>query len=45
MDVNHKDLIIVGGGAAGFYAGIHFSQSNPNCSVLILEQAPLFYQR
>src|SRR6056300_1320751 len=45
MDVNHKDLIIVGGGAAGFYAGIHFSQSNPNCSVLILEQSPSFLSK
>ncbi len=45
MGVNHKDLIIVGGGAAGFYAGIHFSQSNPNSSVLILEQSPSFLSK
>jgi predicted Rossmann fold flavoprotein len=35
--VKTYDLIIVGGGAAGYFAGIHAKESNRNASVLILE--------
>ncbi len=40
-----QDLIIVGGGAAGFYAGIHYSELNPQHSVLILEQNTSFLSK
>jgi len=33
------DLIIAGGGPAGFFAAIHFAELNPNLKVLILERA------
>ncbi|GGG40216.1 NAD(P)/FAD-dependent oxidoreductase [Bizionia arctica] len=33
-----KDIIIVGGGAAGFFAAINIAEQNPNLSVAILER-------
>lgn len=33
------DVIIIGGGAAGFFAAINCAQLNKNCSVLILEKS------
>ncbi|WP_340077354.1 NAD(P)/FAD-dependent oxidoreductase [Leptobacterium sp. I13] len=33
-----KDVIIVGGGAAGFFAGIHIVERNPSLKVAILER-------
>lgn len=33
------DLIVIGGGAAGFYAAVHLAQAKPHSSVLILEQS------
>lgn len=33
------DVIIIGGGAAGFFAAINSAQLNKNCSVLILEKS------
>ncbi|MCK0146258.1 NAD(P)/FAD-dependent oxidoreductase [Arenibacter sp. F26102] len=32
------DVIVLGGGAAGFYGAIHIAESNPNLSVAILER-------
>lgn len=34
------DLVVVGGGAAGFFAAIRFKEENPGGSVLILERGP-----
>jgi len=39
------DLIIIGGGAAGFYAGIHYATARPHASVLILEQGTSFLSK
>ena len=33
-----KRLIVVGGGAAGFFTAINFAESHPDYSVLILEK-------
>tara|TARA_R100001369_G_scaffold34915_2_gene60143 strand:- start:43199 stop:44416 length:1218 start_codon:yes stop_codon:yes gene_type:complete len=33
-----KDIIIIGGGAAGFFAAINIAEKNPNISVAILER-------
>lgn len=32
------DLIVIGGGAAGFYGAIHVAESRPDMKILILEQ-------
>jgi len=32
------DVIIIGGGAAGFYAAIHIADSNPELKIAILER-------
>ncbi|MFS4494309.1 NAD(P)/FAD-dependent oxidoreductase [Maribacter sp. 2308TA10-17] len=32
------DVLIVGGGAAGFYAAIHIAEANPNLKIAILER-------
>ena len=34
----HKDIIIIGGGAAGFFAGINIAEQHPELSVVILER-------
>ena len=36
--MNYKDVIIVGGGAAGFFAAINIAEKNPNLKVAILER-------
>jgi hypothetical protein len=36
--MNQKDIIIVGGGAAGFFAAINIAEQNPKLSVVILER-------
>ena len=36
---NHWDIVIVGGGAAGFFAAINAKIFNPGLSILILEQS------
>lgn len=36
--MNHKNVIIVGGGAAGFFAAINIAEQNPNLKVTILER-------
>jgi predicted flavoprotein YhiN len=33
-----KDVIIVGGGAAGFFAAINIAEQNPNLKIAILER-------
>ncbi|MCA0132560.1 NAD(P)/FAD-dependent oxidoreductase [Winogradskyella sp. D23] len=35
---NHKDIIIIGGGAAGFFAAINIAERNPNLTVSLLER-------
>ncbi len=37
MDI-HKDIIIIGGGAAGFFAAINIAERHPKLSVAILER-------
>jgi hypothetical protein len=34
----HKDIIIIGGGAAGFFAAINIAEKNPQLSVVLLER-------
>lgn len=34
----HKNIIIIGGGAAGFFTAINCASSSPNASILILER-------
>ncbi|WP_127846729.1 BaiN/RdsA family NAD(P)/FAD-dependent oxidoreductase [Psychroflexus aestuariivivens] len=34
-----KDLVIVGGGAAGFFAAINFAEQQPNATVCVLEKS------
>ncbi|WP_178990636.1 BaiN/RdsA family NAD(P)/FAD-dependent oxidoreductase [Winogradskyella schleiferi] len=35
---NHKDIIIIGGGAAGFFAAVNIAEQHPELSVAILER-------
>ena len=39
LDRSNWDLIVAGGGPAGFFAAIRFAELNPNLKVLILEKA------
>ena len=34
----HKDVIIIGGGAAGFFAAINITEQNPSLKVALLER-------
>ncbi|MFP4845045.1 NAD(P)/FAD-dependent oxidoreductase [Winogradskyella sp. PE311] len=34
----YKDIIIIGGGAAGFFAAVNIAEQNPNLSIAILER-------
>ena len=36
--MKHYDVLIVGGGAAGFFAGINIAEKNPNLKVAIVER-------
>lgn len=36
--MNYKDIIIIGGGAAGFFAAINIAEQNPDLKVAILER-------
>jgi predicted Rossmann fold flavoprotein len=36
--MNHYDVIIIGGGAAGFFAAINIAEQNPKLSIVILER-------
>lgn len=36
--MNVKDIIIIGGGAAGFFAAVNIAERNPNLKVTILER-------
>lgn len=42
---NHKDIIIIGGGAAGFFAAINIAKKNPDLSVAILERGKVGLQK
>ena len=35
---NKKDVIVIGGGAAGFFFAINAALTNPNLKITILEQ-------
>lgn len=37
-DMSHYDVIIVGGGAAGFFAAINIAEQNPELRIVILER-------
>lgn len=39
-DSHEFDLIVVGGGAAGFFTAITCAESSPNARILILEKSP-----
>lgn len=39
MDSHNPDIVIAGGGAAGFFAAIHAKQASPSASVVILEKS------
>ena len=36
--MEHFDVLIVGGGAAGFFAAINIAEMNPNLNIAILER-------
>lgn len=38
IDMNIFDIIIIGGGAAGFFAAINIAELNPDLKVCILER-------
>lgn len=40
-----KDIIIIGGGAAGFFAAINIAKQNPNLSIAILERGKTGLQK
>lgn len=42
---HHYDLIVVGGGAAGFYASIHTALLNPQLKIALLEQSGKFLSK
>ena len=43
--MDQKDVIIIGGGAAGFFAAINIAESNPNLNVTILEKSSKVLQK
>ncbi len=42
---NSKEVIIIGGGAAGFFAAINIAESNPELNVTILEKSSKVLQK
>ena len=36
---SHAQVVIIGGGAAGYFAAITIAETNPNLKVLILEKS------
>ena len=40
-----KEVIIIGGGAAGFFAAINMAESNPDLKVTILEKSGKVLQK
>ena len=42
---NPKEVIIIGGGAAGFFAAINIAESNPDLKVTILERSGKVLQK
>lgn len=38
-------VVIVGGGAAGFFAAVNCAEANPDCHVTILEKSPRFLSK
>ncbi len=45
MSITQSDIIIIGGGAAGFFAAITCAEKNPNLKVIILEKGNDFLQK
>ncbi|UCE92562.1 MAG: NAD(P)/FAD-dependent oxidoreductase [Flavobacteriaceae bacterium] len=43
--MDRKDVIIIGGGAAGYFAAINIAESNPELNVLILEKSSKVLQK
>jgi predicted Rossmann fold flavoprotein len=43
--VNSRKIIVVGGGAAGFFAAITCAEANPSAEVMILEKSPEFLSK
>ena len=41
----HQKVIIIGGGAAGFFAAITIAETNPNLEVIILEKGKNVLQK
>ena len=40
-----KKVIIIGGGAAGFFTAITIAENDPNIEVVILEKAIRYYKK
>jgi predicted Rossmann fold flavoprotein len=45
VQVNANRVIIVGGGAAGFFAAITCAEAAPHCEVVLLEKGPQFLSK
>jgi predicted Rossmann fold flavoprotein len=45
QQIFHADLVVVGGGAAGFFAAINFAEAKPGSKVVILEKTPKFLSK
>jgi predicted Rossmann fold flavoprotein len=43
--VDHEQIAIAGGGAAGFFAAIACAEANPDCEVSIYERSPQFLSK
>lgn len=43
--MNYADIIIVGGGAAGYFSAINIAEKKPNISILILEKSKEVLQK
>lgn len=43
--MNYADIIIVGGGAAGYFSAINIAEKKPNLSILILEKSKEVLQK
>src|SRR5579872_3085186 len=39
LDPQHLQVVVIGGGAAGYFAAIACAEKNPSCRVLLLERS------